>query len=119
MAPEGTVYTHLELFFEAFEWNSDFGEDDASGARLKEELSNDHSILALVTIEGQEGRIDPNGTIAHWVDVKEITEDGVRVYNPFTNRFEDYDWEDFRRAWAETPGNNSTYLFVTGEQPQE
>jgi hypothetical protein len=112
-----TSVTHLETFFEAFGWNSDHSQDDYSGTRLKAEVSSGHSALALVTIDNQQGQVNANGNAAHWVGIKDIEDGKVRIYNSFTNKIEIYDWEDFRSAWAQTPGNNSRYLFITGEQP--
>ncbi len=112
-----TSVTHLETYFEAFGWNSDHSQDDYSGTGLKEEVSNGHSTLALVTIDNQQGQVNANGNTAHWVGIKDIADGEVRIYNPFTNKIETYDWENFRSAWAQTPGNNSRYLFITGEPP--
>jgi hypothetical protein len=99
----GTSHTHLETFFEAFGWNSDHSQDDHSGTSLKEDVSNGHSTLALVTIDNQGGQVDANGNTAHWVGIKEIEDGEVRIYNPFTNKIEIYHWVG--------------YLFIKGEQP--
>jgi hypothetical protein len=113
----GTSPDNLTAFFVELGWNSNHNEDDNSGTRLREEVSNGHSTLALVTIDNQQGQIGANGNTAHWVGIKAIADGEVRIYNPFTNKIETYDWEDFRSAWAQTPGNDSRYRFITGEQP--
>jgi hypothetical protein len=110
---------NLEAFFEAFDYDSDHVEDNEDGTSLKEQVLSGHSVIALVTIDNGQGNLDADGNTAHWVGVKDIKDGQVRIYNPFTNETETYAWEDFQSAWAETPGNNSEYLFIRAEKPTD
>jgi hypothetical protein len=95
----------LEDFFDQFGWDAERksgqGEDD-----LEVQLMAGKSVLALVTIDN--GLVSGDGTISHWVRVKNIDDESVIIYNPYSNREEIVDLETFMSSWdnvKETPGN--------------
>jgi hypothetical protein len=82
-----------------------------------ETLASGNIIIANVTIDStQEGRLmdreSSHTDTPHWVWVQEIIptkEDDnplVRVYNPFMNREEVYDWNTFSSAYEDTVNEN-------------
>jgi hypothetical protein len=88
-----------------------------------EHLEAGDKVIALVNIDGnQDGQLmsmDESGRdISHWVWVQDIIptkEDDkplVRVYNPYMNREEVYDWDTFAGAYEHTRGNDSMNLTV-------
>ncbi len=64
--------------------------------KLKDKLKT-HYLIALVTINSSGALIPKAETIKHWVVVEEITWNGwgVKLYNPFPNKFQKYSLEEF------------------------
>ena len=111
--------THVAEFFEAYGWEAETHTGDAAGDDLSEELEAGRGVVALVELSTTTGFLAPDGGTAHWVSVLQVLhtqngEDIVRVYNPFHNREEYYEWEYFHNCWTQTPGNNSVCLRVVG-----
>ena len=122
-----TWASHLTEFFDAYGWEADVDTGDAAVEDLTGELEAGRGVVALVELSTTNGFLEPEGGTAHWVSVLQVLhtwdgEDIVRVYNPFQNREEYYDWEHFHDCWIQTPGNSSVCLRVvaqSGEEEQE
>lgn len=70
-----------------------------SPARLGRLLDKGVGVIQSVHIEGGKGRLKPSG-ILHWVVPVHVIPDGpgfgrVRIYNPYPDTYEWYDWETF------------------------
>jgi hypothetical protein len=96
--------------------------------KFAEQINSGNVVIACVTIdtskEGQLMDMESSSTdTAHWVWVQEIIptkEDDnplVRVYNPYMNREEIYDWETFSGA-HEATSNNSDFLSIVASSSE-
>ncbi|MCI0551710.1 MAG: hypothetical protein L0287_12200, partial [Anaerolineae bacterium] len=129
-----TSYLTLEGFIEKLGgegWNATTrsGKLNNDPAVLASQLQAGHTVIALVNIDNSNSgqlagmaNTPKTNQVAHWVWVQDVINlpDGtnlVRVYNPFMNQEEIYNWERFAEAWARTKGNSSTYLYIDSTGP--
>ena len=131
----GTWASHLTEFFGAYGWEAETHTGVATEVEenlraVEEDLEAGRGVVALVelsTVYEPRGFLDPDGErekAAHWVSVLQVlhTQDGediVRVYNPFYNREEYYNWQYFHDSWTQTPGNSSVCLRVVASRETE
>ena len=98
---------------------------DPSPADLQARLQDKEHLIALVNIKtgDHEGIITPlvenQIAAAHWVTILDVINPPgldsplVRVYNPYMNVEELYDWGTFQDAWQHTNGNTSQYGLIS------
>jgi hypothetical protein len=104
--------------------------------QMQDMLEQGASVLVVVNMnshdgsewyaENTDGMLEPladaPNDVAHWVEVRGITETAtgevlVRVYNPYQNQEQVYTWEAFEAAWKTTGADNGDYTFVAATPP--
>lgn len=82
---------------------------------LKDEIKTQY-FIAQVIIEAMYGNLvsRDKSNISHWVLVEDITHDGnrVKLYNPFSNKLQEYSFSEFVASWKINLG-----LFVKRKTP--
>ncbi|MGD8456669.1 MAG: LysM domain-containing protein [Anaerolineales bacterium] len=125
---EGTYASDLEKFINAvgddrFDTAYTKKGDDAINTpeEFKKNLESGNKVICLVNINGNDnGKLAGVGSsrdISHWISVQDVitTKDNktlVRVYNPYMNREEVYDWDTFSSAYAITTESSVANISV-------
>jgi hypothetical protein len=109
-----TSGANLIKFFEAFDIKVEQTKGEIS---LFNSINANQPVIALVAINNK-GEISAQGETAHWIRITDAeSKKSVKYYNPYTNKYEEIDWDEFEHAWdtvAETPGNqNSDHVLIT------
>lgn len=63
-------------------------------SQVSEYLANGAYLMVCGLLDSQTGRMSSDG-IGHWVVVAESSQYGITLYNPFTNTYQYYTWDEF------------------------
>jgi hypothetical protein len=127
-AGEGTSPDNLRQFIDAvgdkrFDTAYIKKGDDAINTpeEFKKNLESGNKVICLVNINGNDNGkltgVDSTYDIPHWISVQDVitTKDNktlVRVYNPYMNREEVYDWDTFAASYAITTESSVANISV-------
>ncbi len=114
LSGETTSSANLIKFFEAFDIVT---KTDSGYRSMIVSINTNQPVIALVTIN-RNGEVSAQGDTAHWIRITDAEhQKSVKYYNPYTNKYEEIDWDEFEHAWdkvSTASGNgNANRLFIT------